>query len=102
MNPRLLVGNSMRLIEFESEMDRLSYPATTGDVVDEFGGDEIDFQDGVARVDQVLGEGDAETFASPDELRMTLYGSLPEAAIGRKGYTDRDPPSIGEFDHVSF
>ena len=87
----------MRLIVFETQMDRLSYPTTTGDVVDEFGATEIDFQDGTARLDSVLDSHGTETFASPDELRMTLYG-----AIGRKGYTDRDPPGIGEFEHVSF
>lgn len=92
----------MRLIEFESRMDQLSYPATTADVVDEFGGDRLDIGEGEARVERVFGEIDAETYASPDELRMTLYGSLPEAAVGRKGYTDRDPPGIDEFDHVSF
>ena len=92
----------MRLIEFESQMDRLTYPTTTGDVVEEFGATEIDFQDGTARVDSVLGRYGTETYASPDELRMSLYGSLPETAIGRKGYTDRDPPALGEFEHVSF
>lgn len=92
----------MRLIEFESRMDQLSYPATTADVVEAFGGDQIDFGDSAAPVERVFGEIDAETYASPDELRMTLYGALPEAAVGRKGYTDRDPPGIDEFDHVSF
>lgn len=92
----------MRLIEFESQMDQLSYPTTTDDVVDEFGGDEIDVGDDTERVDYVFEQLDKETFASPDELRMTLYGALPEAAVGRKGYSDRDPPGVGEVDHVSF
>ena len=92
----------MRLIDFEQTIDRLEYPTTTETITDEFGGQELHFQDGSARVDRVIGRFGSETFASADELRMTLYGSLPGEAIGRKGYTDRDPPGLHEVDHVSF
>jgi len=94
--------DKMRLSEFDRTLDRLEYPTTTEHVASEFGGQELHFQDGSARVDRVIGRFGAETFASSDELRMTLYGSLPGEAVGRKGYTDRDPPALGEFEHVSF
>ena len=94
--------DKMRLSEFDRTLDRLEYPTTTEHVASEFGGQELHFQDGSTRVDRVIGRFGAETFASPDELRMTLYGSLPGEAVGRKGYTDRDPPALGEFEHVSF
>ena len=92
----------MRLIEFERSIDGLDYPTTTETITNEFGGQEIQFQEGSERVDQVIGRFGAETFASADEVRMSLYGALPGDAVGRKGYTDRDPPGLDEFDHVSF
>ena len=92
----------MRLNEFERTLDRLEYPTTTETILAEFGGQELHFQEGTERVDQVIGRFGHETYASIDELRMTLYGSLPGEAIGRKGYSDRDPPGLHEVDHVSF
>lgn len=92
----------MRLIEFDSRLDRLTYPTSTEAVIGEFGETELYFQDGTERLDRVLGRFGSETFHSPDDLRMTLYGSLPGEAVGRKGYTDRDPPAVGEVDPVSF
>jgi hypothetical protein len=94
--------DKMRLTEFERTLDRLEYPTTTERITSEFGGQELQFQDGSARVDQVIGRFGSETFTCADELRTTLYGALPGEAIGRKGYTDRDPPGLGEFEHVSF
>ena len=92
----------MRLTEFDRTLDRLEYPTTTERITSEFGGQELDFQDGTARVDRVIGRFGSETFTTPDEVRMTLYGALPGEAVGRKGYSDRDPPALGEFEHVSF
>ena len=94
--------DKMRLTEFDRTLDRLEYPTTTERIASEFGGQELHFQDGSARVDRVIGRFGSETFSCADELRTTLYGSLPGEAVGRKGYTDRDPPALGEFDHVSF
>lgn len=92
----------MRLIEFDRSIDRLEYPTTTETITDEFGGQKLQFQDCSERVERVIGRFGSETFASADEVRMTLYGALPGEAVGRKGYTDRDPPGLDEFDHVSF
>ena len=92
----------MRLIDFEQSIDRLEYPTTTETITDEFGGQMLHFSDGAERVDRVIGRFGSETFASADEVRMTLYGALPGEAVGRKGYSDRDPPGFGEFDPVSF
>lgn len=92
----------MRLAEFEDALDRLSYPTTTDAISSEYGAETIDYQDGAERVAHVLGRCGPETFESADEARLTVYGSLPEGAVGRKGYSDRDPPGVGEVDPVSF
>lgn len=92
----------MRLTEFDAQLDGLTYPTSTDDVVSQFGTSEIAFQDGTERLDQVLGRFGTETFDSSDELRMTLYGALPGEAVGRRGYSDRDPPGVDEIEPVSF
>lgn len=92
----------MRMAELEDALDRLSYPTTTDDVSREFGDRTIDFQDGDERVAHVLDRCGSETFTSAEEARLTVYGALSEGAIGRKGYTDRDPPGVGEVEPLSF
>ena len=92
----------MRLTEFERTIDRMEFPTTTETITNEFGGQTLQFQDASERVDRIIGRFGSETFASADEVRMTLYGALPGEAVGRKGYTDRDPPGLDEFEHVSF
>lgn len=92
----------MRVTEFDRTIDRLEYPTTTEIITNVYGNQELHFQDGSERLERVFQRFGPESFASPDEVRMTLYGALPGEAIGRKGYTDRDPPGIGEVDHLSF
>lgn len=92
----------MRLAEFEAALDRLTYPTTTDDLSREFGGEQLDFQEGTERVGRVLERCGPETFATSDEARLTVYGSVSEGAVGRKGYSDRDPPGVGEVDPISF
>lgn len=92
----------MRVTEFERTLDRMEYPTTTDAITRLYGSQTLQFQDGSERLARVFERFGPESFASPDEARMTLYGALPVEAIGRKGYTDRDPPGLGEVDHISF
>ena len=94
--------DTMRITEFERAIDRMEYPTTTEAITGQYGGRELDFQEGSERLDAVFERFGPEVFASPDEVRMTLYGALPEAAVGRKGYSDRDPPAVGEVEPLSF
>lgn len=92
----------MHLAEFERAIDRLEYPITTEQVARRVGDRRLDYQDGSEPVAKVLGRFGPEVFASADEVRMTVYGALPVEAVGRKGYSDRDPPGVDEVEQVSF
>lgn len=92
----------MRLSELDERIDGLAYPATTAEVVSAVGTDRIDFTDGAMDLTRLLERFGSATFESPADLRLTLYGSLPGEAVGRRHYTDRDPPVINEVDPVSF
>lgn len=93
----------MRLKELDGVIDDMEYPTTSQEIIDSHGGQELSLANGSETVGQVFDRFGAESFTSADEARLTLYSSLSEGAIGRKGYTDRDPPmTFGEFEHVSF
>jgi hypothetical protein len=38
---------------------------------------------------------DSETFEHPEDAEFAIRAALGENAIGRKGYSDRDPTPLG-------
>ncbi|MEM4780647.1 MAG: DUF2795 domain-containing protein [Halalkalicoccus sp.] len=81
---------------FEEE----SYPATTGDLIERYGEKKIRLAGGSQTVGDALGVAGEETFESAEEARYAVYAGLGSEAIGRKGYTDRDPEPPGTDGHV--
>lgn len=81
-----------------------SYPTTTEAVIETHGDVELELPNGDETVAEVLGRLDAETFEGPEDLRLAAYSAVSSSAIGRKGYSDRDPSCIGEDGHeqISF
>lgn len=92
----------MRLTELDGLIGDLEYPTTTDAIVAAHGRRTLAHANGDETVAEAIDRCGAQSFASADELRLTLYSSVCEDAIGRKGYTDRDPPTLGEVEHVSF
>ena len=98
-------GSYMRLFTDANEkLDTHSYPATTEDIIGEYGDLTLDLPNGSETVGEALGSLGQETFRSAEEARLALYSSVSSKAIGRKFYSDRDPTSVGENgpEQVSF
>lgn len=72
-----------------------AYPATTSELIDNYGDEELELPDGTETVADVLGVLGQETFESAEEARYAVYTGLSSAAIGRVGYSDRDPTPPG-------
>ncbi|KYH26908.1 hypothetical protein HAPAU_07960 [Halalkalicoccus paucihalophilus] len=81
---------------FEDE----SYPATTSDLIDRYGEQTLELAGGSQTVGEVLSVAGDETFESAEEARYAIYAGLGSEAIGRVGYTDRDPEPPGTNGHV--
>jgi len=81
-----------------------NFPATTEEVIEEYGDLEIELPNGDEQLEDVLGRLGSETFESPDEVKQAALCGVSNNAIGRKGYSDRDPSCIGEdgHDQISF
>ncbi len=90
----------MRLArEVAGVVDDHSYPTTTGQLIDEHGDLEMSLPNGDATLGEILALLPDETLESAEDARLSTYSALSEAAIGRKGYSDRDPTSMGEPGH---
>ena len=80
------------------------YPATTNQLADSYGDYELDHPNGTETLGEVLGRVESETLNTANEAEETLYSAVSSEAIGRKGYSDRDPTTLGTMgpSQVSF
>lgn len=95
----MLRGTTDRLLE-ETE-----FPTTTEEFVERHGDEEFEYPNGTETLAEVLAHADAETFETAEDARLTVYAALSSEAIGRVGYSDRDPTPLGSpygHDQISF
>ncbi len=80
------------------------YPATTDQLADSYGDHELDFPNGSETLADVFGRVEPETCGTSSEAEELLYSAVSAKAIGRKGYSDRDPTTLGTTgpEQVSF
>lgn len=87
----------MRLVsDAEDSFATHTFPTTTDQLVEEYGELEIELPNGASTLGEVLERVPNEEFASAEDALQATYGALGEEAIGRKGYSDRDPICPGE------
>ncbi len=93
----------MRLNQLAAELEGLSYPRSTADIAAALDGRVLDHAGGEEPVAAVLERCGSEAMTSADDAWLSVASSLDEDAVGRKGYSDRDPPvDRREFEAVSF
>lgn len=114
---RLLGLASVTLCMAEDEHDReqgvnftsidpviedLSYPVTTGELVDQHGDHAIKRTNAepitIAELFDSIGE---DTFESAEEVRQSILGVMPEDSVGREGYSDRGGSLPGDSEDES-
>ena len=76
-------------------IDELEYPLTTDELVTELGESELDLPRGRETIAAALSRIDEETYETPEDARFAVYTGVSDKAIGRKGYSDRDPTTLG-------
>lgn len=77
-------------------IDGYDYPLTSDELVDRLGDTEIELPNGTETVGEVIERMGPETYQTAEDARFAVYGSVSAKAIGRRGYSDRDPYAIGE------
>ncbi|MFC6905493.1 DUF5789 family protein [Halalkalicoccus tibetensis] len=77
-----------------------SYPTTARDLIDSHGEETLELAGGSQTVGEALEIAGDESFESAEEARHAVYAGLGSQAIGRKGYSDRDPDPPGTDGNV--
>ncbi|TYL39789.1 DUF2795 domain-containing protein [Natronococcus pandeyae] len=76
-------------------IDDHEYPATTEELIADYGDRTLELPNGSETVEEVLARLESETFANPEEARFAVYCAVSNKAVGRVGYSDRDPTPPG-------
>ncbi len=73
------------------ELDSHSYPATTREIVDEYGDHEVDLPNGSKTLEEILGDlqDEDQEYDSAEEVRQMVFNMVGSDAVGREGYSDR-------------
>lgn len=82
--------------ELEDKLDEHAYPATNEELVEIYGEYALELPDGSESLEELLGATSNETYNSPAEARQAIFNMVDSRAIGRKFYSDRTPPALGE------
>ncbi len=90
----------MRLVsDAEDSFASHTFPTTTEELVEEYGEMELELPNGADTLGDVLGRMPNEEYETAEDAAQAAYSALGEEAIGRKGYSDRDPVCPGEQEY---
>lgn len=95
----------MRLNGTAEAIQTAEYPITSDELKTKCADHDIELHDGTESVATVLGRLGDETYERPEDALFALYAGVSNKAIGRKGYSDRDPTPPGAVeghDQLSF
>lgn len=93
----------IRLNQLPDRLERMSYPVTNEELSAEFEGQTLRHPNGEEALSAVVDRCGSHTLGSANDAWLSVIGSVDEAAVGRKFYTDRDPPCVtAEFDPITF
>ena len=84
--------------EFGKTMDSLDYPIDHDELIDQHGNAELELSNGTSSLAEVLEplQDKEQIYRDAEELETMILNMVGDEAIGRKNYSDRDPPSIDE------
>jgi len=94
----------MTLRQTTALLEAQTYPMTATDLLDRHGDHEMTLPNGEETLRAVIERSGEESFESAFDAQQAVWGSVSDKAIGRQGYSDRDPTPMGVDGHepVSF
>lgn len=78
--------------------DPANYPMTTEDLIAQFGARNVQYPNGEAEgesLEMILDRVGPDMYATPEEAFLALFMGVSADAVGRRYYSDRDPPVLG-------
>lgn len=86
----------MKLHDTNELLSGCEYPATTSELISEYGDNQFELQNGTETVRDALSRLGEQTYESPQDATEAVFCGLSHRAIGRRFYSDRDPTCVAE------
>ena len=80
---------SLEMEEISEILDEDRFPATTEEIIEEYGDREVDYPTGSERLENILEASGEETYETPDEAQLAVLNGVSREAVGRPRYSDR-------------
>lgn len=92
------------MIQADKRFDAHSFPATTEELIDEYGDLELDLPNGTETLGDALSRIGSEEYEDAEGAKLAARSGISEKGVGRKFYSDRSAPTIGDVgpEDVSF
>lgn len=90
--------------KFRGLLEGLSFPITAEDLIAAIGSTRVTYPTGkVETLEQVCRRVEVDSYDSAEDAELAIRSGLDGDAVGRPGYSDRDPPLLGidDYDQVS-
>lgn len=72
-----------------AELDEHAYPTTADELIEEYGGHELEYPGGSESFREVLGPMGDQTFQDAEGVHQAIYNMVGTEAVGRQRYSDR-------------
>ncbi|MCU4741097.1 hypothetical protein OB955_12615 [Halobacteria archaeon AArc-m2/3/4] len=86
----------VELGDLGDKLQEHDYPATQDELMEEYGDEEIEMAEETATFEELVGPLNQEEYESYGDVEQAIMNMVGDEAIGRKNYSDRTPPAMGE------
>ncbi|NIB98168.1 hypothetical protein [Halobacterium sp. R2-5] len=85
----------MTLRETATLLETQDYPLTADELADAVGDHDLAYPDGEEPLEAVIRRCGEQRFEDAQDATFAVYSALDADAVGRVGYSDRDPTPMG-------
>ena len=86
----------VELGDLEDELQSQEYPISQEALLEEYGDETVDMGEESMTLEELIGPLNEDEYADYGAVQQAIINMVSDEAIGRKNYSDRTPPAVGE------
>ncbi len=86
----------VELGDLEDELEGQEYPISQDALLEEYGDNEIEMGEETMTLEELIGPLNEDEYEDYGAVQQAIMNMVSDEAIGRKNYSDRTPPAVGE------
>ncbi|ADD05808.1 uncharacterized protein Nmag_2243 [Natrialba magadii ATCC 43099] len=86
----------VELGDLGDELESVEYPISQDELLETHGDTELEMNEKTATLEEIIGPLNEEEYRDYGEVEQAIMNMVGDEAIGRKNYSDRTPPAVGE------